>query len=271
MTMVAPPTKPSTRQPKALMLFVLPLPLIAVLLASVVGGEILRMLISAGCLAGFVAAAVLMRKGLSEEIAFSQRRHVAKAPAPLKMISSLLVGLATGVSAALLSSNGLLEATGFGLGAMAGALLFYGLDPRPSRAAQLDAAGAEVLALAEQKILDIESANSAIANAELTAHLDRITEKARGVLDVLEARPEQLGNARRFLSNYLDGAERVARGFARTHQQTSDEALEENFRSVLATIETAFDQQKERLMEDDVMDLDVQIEVLKTQIEREGV
>lgn len=271
MAQSAPQTLTPNQRPKALMLFMLPLPLVAVLLASVVGGELLRMITSAGCLATFVAAALLMRKGLLEEYAFSQRRHVVKAPAPLKLLASLLVGVATGVSAMVLSGNGLFDAVGFGAGAAAGSLLLYGLDPRPSRAAQLDAAGAEVLALAEQKILDIEQANSAITCAELTQRLDRITDKARAVLQVLEERPEQLGSARRFLTNYLEGAERVARGFARTHQQTGDQALEEKFRSVLATIESSFDQQRERLLEDDMMDLDVQIEVLKTQIEREGV
>ncbi|MEM7707855.1 MAG: 5-bromo-4-chloroindolyl phosphate hydrolysis family protein [Pseudomonadota bacterium] len=267
-----PPVAPlPPRTPQALMLFVLPLPLLAVVLAAVVSGDLLRLASSAGCLAIFMTAAVLMRKGMLEEMAFAQRRHVIKAPAPLKLLSSLLVGGATTLSALTLSANGLFDAVAFGLGALSGSLLLYGLDPRPSRSAQLDAAGAQVLALAEQKILAIEQANSEIQCAELTQRLDRITDKARGVLDVLEKQPAQLGSARRFLSNYLEGAERVARGFARTHPQAGDQALEEKFRSVLETIEGAFDQQRERLLEDEMMDLDVQIEVLKTQIEREGV
>ncbi|MEM9533364.1 MAG: 5-bromo-4-chloroindolyl phosphate hydrolysis family protein [Pseudomonadota bacterium] len=265
------PDLPRSLGPKALMLFLLPLPLLAVVLAAVVGGDLLKLLKSGVCFALFMAAAVVMRKGMMEEVAFSLRRFVAKPPAPLKLAASLLVGVATGLSALFLSDQSLLEAVGFGLGATVGSVLFYGLDPRPARATQLDAAAAEVLALAEQKILDIEQANASISCVELTERLDRITGKARRVLDILDDRPTQLGNARRFLSTYLEGAERVARGYARTHRQAENMELDDKFRNVLATIENAFDQQRERLLEDEVMDLDVQIEVLTTQIEREGV
>jgi len=40
---------------------------------------------------------------------------------------------------------------------------------------------------------------------------------------------------------------------------------------VLVTIEQVFGEQQQKLLENDVLDLDVQIEVLKTQLEREGV
>ena len=47
--------------------------------------------------------------------------------------------------------------------------------------------------------------------------------------------------------------------------------METNFRKVLVTIEEVFEQQRKRLLENDVMDLDVQIEVLATQLRNEGI
>lgn len=271
---MTPPVKnplPSTLAPKALLLFILPLPLLAVLLASLVAGDLVRLALSALAIGLFAAAGVTMRRGLAEEISFALRRHAINAPPPFKLLASVIAGVATFVTSALLADNTLLGAAGHAAGALGGCLLLYGLDPRPSRGEQLDSAVVGVLAEAEQMIMDIELANQGIRCAELTQRLDRITDQARAVLDLLESRPRALGDARRFLTTYLQGAQRVARGYARTHQQAQDRALDDNFRKVLTTIEDVFVEQRKRLLADDVMDLDVQIEVLQTQIEREGV
>jgi hypothetical protein len=48
-------------------------------------------------------------------------------------------------------------------------------------------------------------------------------------------------------------------------------ALETNFSRVLDSIEQTFNEQQVKLLEDKQFDLDVQIEVLETQLKREGV
>ena len=47
--------------------------------------------------------------------------------------------------------------------------------------------------------------------------------------------------------------------------------LADNFRHVLETVERVFIEQQDVLKKDDSLDLEVQIEVLKTQLEKEGV
>ena len=54
-------------------------------------------------------------------------------------------------------------------------------------------------------------------------------------------------------------------------QGGAEAELEDNFRRVLGTIETVIDEQKQKLAENNVNDLDVQIEVLQLQLEKEGV
>ena len=128
-----------------------------------------------------------------------------------------------------------------------------------------------MLAGAEEKILAIAAANSRIANRELSQRLDKIVDKSRQILDVLDDEPSKLRQARRFLNTYLTGAQRVAEGYARTHTRADSLELEDNFRNVLITIEDTFQQQHARLLENEVLDLDVEIEVLKTQMEKEGI
>ncbi len=69
---------------------------------------------------------------------------------------------------------------------------------------------------------------------------------------------------------YLEGVERVVQGYAKTHARVAAPDLDERFRHALITIEDAFQEQQQRLLESDVEDLDVQIEVLTQQLKREG-
>ena len=63
----------------------------------------------------------------------------------------------------------------------------------------------------------------------------------------------------------------MTEGYAKTHQQASSGELEQNFRNVLESIESVFLEQKEKLIANEVFDLDVQIEVFTKQLKQEGI
>ena len=88
---------------------------------------------------------------------------------------------------------------------------------------------------------------------------------------LVEENPRDLRRARKFLNVYLTGAQRVSEGYARTHRRAGSEELESDFRDVLSTIENVFEEQRRKLLAKDALDVDVQIEVLARQLEREGV
>jgi 5-bromo-4-chloroindolyl phosphate hydrolysis protein len=129
----------------------------------------------------------------------------------------------------------------------------------------------EALAEAEERLLNIEQAAGRIGNPELRRRLGRIADQGREILGRIEQRPRDLRRARKFLTVYLEGAERVTRGYAATHRAADYAELEQSFRNVLITIEDVFAEQQKRLLETDLMDLDVQIEVLEKQLKREGI
>ena len=83
--------------------------------------------------------------------------------------------------------------------------------------------------------------------------------------------PRDLSRARRFLATYLDGTRDVVRKYAAQQRDLADTPLGESFRRVLTTIEQVFLEQEEVLKRHEALDLDVQIEVLETQLKREGV
>lgn len=264
---------PST---KGLLMFLLPLPVLIAAIVALARGHLGALIGDALGYGLFLAGALLLRRGLLSANDY-ERRRVAKAPWPLKTLGSALIALATGITAWLGAGHPLALGGAFGLAALLGCYLSYGFDPRTAKRLT-DRDGIDVtdqvlqaLEQAERSIAAIEQASHDIRNAELNARLRRIAQLARDILKLLEEDPRDLRRARKFLNVYLDGAHKVTEGYAKTHARVDAPELDDNFRRVLATIEEVFQEQQQKLLETDLTDLDVQIEVLTTQLKREGV
>ncbi len=261
----------------AFMLFLLPLPLLFAAIFAIAKDDLAGVIINGIGYALYLGGAFSVRQGLHNAAEY-ERRKVARAPPyPLKTLGAVLVGVATGLTAALGAGYSLPIAVSFGLGAMLGCYLVYGFDPRTAKKVAdsygLDTTEQVVAALesAERTINALELANREIRNAEFNIRLRRIADAARQVVTMVEEDPRDLRRARKFFNVYLEGAKQVTEGYARTHESMQTPELENNFRRVLITIEDVFKEQQVKLLEDDVQDLDVQIEVLKTQLKHEGV
>ncbi|UHD17242.1 5-bromo-4-chloroindolyl phosphate hydrolysis family protein [Thiocapsa bogorovii] len=266
------------RRPRArgTLLYVLPIPLLIGALIGLGAGRLDVVLADGGVFAIFMAAADLTRRGLKAESAQQILRFTRLQRVPLKTIGGLLTGLATGLAAVVSVHQGLGLGLAYAAVAMLGFHLLYGFEPlgRPRAFATNDERSRKIaaaLAEAERKLIDLDRAAKTIANPELKIRLQRIGSQGRSILDQIADRPTDLFRARKFLSVYLDGVQQVADGYARTHRLADSRELEQNFRNVLVTVEQVFDEQHQRLLKTDVMDLDIQIEVLKKQLEREGI
>ena len=129
----------------------------------------------------------------------------------------------------------------------------------------------EALEEARVKIATIDAASRDIHNPELKRRIHRINANAMDILTTIADDPATLKRARRFLNVYLSGVQQVTEGYAEVHQKQDNQKLEQNFRNVLVTIEDSFALQQKKMREKEVLDLDVQIEVLNTQLKNEGV
>jgi 5-bromo-4-chloroindolyl phosphate hydrolysis protein len=261
--------------PRGLLLYFLPMALIPATFIALGKGHLLGVIVNAAGFALYMLAAWYLRKGLQAEHVYEKSR-IARPPKPLKMTAAIIAALTTGMIAWLGTGRPLPIALLFAGGAFLGMYLSYGFDPRKEKniVAAHGYSRDEILQTLEDSsriIRGIEQANDRIRNAELNQRIERICEIADSILAEIEADPRDIRRARKFLNVYLDGARQVTEGYAKTHQQTQSEELEQNFRNVLETIESAFQEQHQKLLEEDVFDLDVKIEVLTTQLKQEGI
>jgi 5-bromo-4-chloroindolyl phosphate hydrolysis protein len=261
---------------KAAALFVMPLPLLVAAIVALFVGEGAQIAQVCGGLAALWSAGVLVWQALTAEARYLLGQRPDPPRVPLKALSAALTG--TGVALAAAAGGHGLVGTGF-LAAFAvlGHLGFYGRDLRPRRVTLAAAEGVDVAALTIQlkeahgRLLGIETAARRIAVPEFGARLARITAIGRRILAEIEQDPRDAARARRFLNVYLDSTERIVRDFARTHGALRQRPLEDSFRQLLEDLEQTFEAQHRKLLENDAVALDVEIEVLNTRLKREGI
>lgn len=261
---------------KGILLYLLPLPILLGAIIALIQGKVIMTLLLGASFAGFIISAIIARHGLKLEAAFV-RKKFAKAPGtPFKTVAAALLAITTGLTAFFAAEHGLLSSLLTGGAAFLGFMFSYGLDPRKDKTGNFVGISAEevieALEAAEIKISGIEETKRAIKDINIKQSIDRIAKKARDILQVIEEDPADLQRARKFLKVYLDGAERVTQKYADTHKkEATTEQLNSNFANVLASIEETFDKQHEKLKENNQFDLDVQIEVLETQLKQDGI
>ncbi len=262
---------------RGLLLYFLPLPLLLAALLRLSGGHWMLALLLGVAFAICILAANLSRRGMLIESQALRRKLVRRSSTvPYKAMAALVLGAGVTLAAWAGTRNGLITSVIYGGFTFLGYYLRYGFDPARN-SPDISAVGVtaeevlDVLEEAESRIDAIETSARQIKQPELRQRLRRIVAAVRELLDIIEDQPSDLRRARKFLKVYLDGAQQVVAGYARTHRLGDDAALEDNFRRVLDTIETVVEEQRIKLMEHNHDDLDVKIEVLQMQLEREGV
>lgn len=261
---------------KGTLLYVLSAPLALTAVIELAKGQWGFAVASAAAFMALVAGGRINRQAIREAILAPEARYTPEPSVPLTWRAAALVSGGTSLAAYAVVEHGIIVSVLFGLLALGGFHLAYGLAPARrgkmvNPAVASDARLRQALARAEKRILVIEAAAETIGNAELAQRLSRIAGQAWRILDMIAERPGELFRARKFLSVYLEGAERVASRYARTHRLARSKVLEQNFRNVLEEIEAVFQRQQALLVDHDVEDLDIQIQVLRKRMETEGI
>ena len=219
------------------------------------------------------AAAWLTREGLSAQAAY-EARTVARRPAiPRKIMGSLATAL--GLGAAGLGDGALSAAL---LGLAGGALHFgaFGPDPLADKSAPdadpyESSRVAKVVDEAEAHIAAMRAAVTPLRDRRMTERVDRFETTAERMFREVESDPRDLVAARRYLGVYLQGARDATIKFVDYWKRSRDEGARRDWESLMDDLETNFAARTERLAIGNREGLDIEIEVLRERLEREGV
>lgn len=258
-------------------MFLVPMPLLLMGLYSAVTGSAIEMAGRFGGFALFMLAAWLLMEGQKAQHAY-EARDVAKPPViPRKLLASVLTGVAVAVTSLFGFLPLLNEPVSAAVYAVIAALLHsisFGLDPMKSKGLEgYSRQDAIRLLLAlergEQLMDETLSAASTFSNRKLQQQVAALVEEARGVFRAIEKDPRDLDRSRKFMAVYLQGARDATVKLAnlKAHNPQQDYA---DYQHLLTDLQQQFVQQQQRLLLNDRTELDVEVEVLRDRIKREG-
>jgi len=222
-----------------------------------------------------ILAAWLTREGIAAQEAYEARKITRRPAFPRKIFASFLTGAGLFV-AALAANTSLLNPMIF---AVLGTLLHafsFGPDPLRDKGMQgIDAFQqdrvARAVGEAEKHLSTMKDAIQRAGNPKLEARVERFQMTARDMFRTVEEDPRDLTSARRYLGVYLLGARDATAKFADLYARTRDETARSDYEALLDDLERGFSERTTALMEDNRSDLDIEIEVLRERLEREGV
>ncbi|MGF1562795.1 MAG: 5-bromo-4-chloroindolyl phosphate hydrolysis family protein [Geminicoccaceae bacterium] len=223
-----------------------------------------------------LVGAIALRRGLDAEHAYNQRK-VAEAPGvPLKLFGAILLGAGTFLTAWFGAGYSMIAAVLFGVACAIGIVLHYGFDPREEKKPTVTGVSTrevtEALSEANALIDRLDTMRASLKPRDLDDQLGRIVQNSRNIVGIIEDDPRDLRRARRFLNVFLHGAEEAVDKYITTTARVGEAPeLETKLRGMLTSLEGVTVEQRERLLKDDVTDLDVHLDVLSQRLEREGL
>lgn len=223
----------------------------------------------------FILAAWLTREGVRAQEAYDART-IARRPAfPRKLLGSLLTGL--GLAAGSYSLGGdLLNPLLLGLVGMLLHGFAFGPDPFKHKGLEgLDPfQGDRVTRAVEEAEKHLAAMRRSVDGLRDQALSDRVAAfqgHVRRLIATVEADPRRLTAARRYLGVYLLGARDAAEKFATLQARRADPQARASFDSLLDDLEANFTARTEALLGDDRQALDIEIDVLRDRLQREGL
>ncbi|MBL4767045.1 MAG: 5-bromo-4-chloroindolyl phosphate hydrolysis family protein [Rhodobacteraceae bacterium] len=226
-------------------------------------------------------AAWLLREGLRAEAAFNVRK-VARRPAfPRKMTASLLSGIGVAIAAFKtgMGASGEAELIAPVLYGIIATVLHgaaFGLDPLKDKGMEgVDTFQQNRVARA---VTEGETYLSAMTDAilragdrQIEARVERFQSTARTLFRTVEEDPRDLTGARKYLTIYLMGARDATIKFADLYSRGPDPQARTDYLALLDDLEVNFAARTEKMLLDDRSDLNIEIDVLRERLQREGV
>ncbi len=253
------------------MLFFVPFPFVLTAFQQ----EPLGLALDLGAFATLVLAAWLTREGLIAQEAY-EARSVARRPAiPRKLFASVLTGAGLFLGG-LGPEGGLLNPVIFAALGLVLHVAAFGPDPMKDKGMEgIDGHQSDRVARAvdeaERHLAAMRDAIRRAQDRTLEAHVDRFQATAREMFRTVEADPRDLTAARRYLGVYLLGAKDATVKFVDLWTRTRDPKARADYERLLSDLEANFAARTKTLLEDDRSALDIEIEVLRERLEREGI
>jgi len=236
-------------------------------------GESFYFLSSLLIFASFVIAFVLLRRGTALEKIYNDSKY-AKAPKyPLKTIAAALLAGVTMFSA-YLGEYSLFSSLMLGVSALVGWYLYYGFDPRKDKIDGYDnSKSAErimtLLVQAREDIDSIKKSADELNGGEIQEAMNSTASAFEKMVKHIEEEPDDYDRARKYLVSYLGELRIMSETFVKLDKRGKSESMKTSFLDTLKESIKNLDIQYEKLLDEDMVSLDIKLSVMKKRLQNE--
>jgi len=218
----------------------------------------------------FLAVARFAEQGFSQEQAYEASIFTKAPKVPYKMIAGYLLGISTFFTAFVTGSEPLVKSLFLAVISTIGYYLYYGFDPKEDKLENLGDVSAsfvlETIGEAQEKLSTIEKNSSNIKDTLLQKKITTALTKAKHILKTIQEDPKDIRVARKFLIVYIDGIKKVTQSYVELDEKDITSETKERLHTLMDEVEEKLDKELIRLKQNNALDLDVHIDVLKEQI-----
>ncbi len=253
------------------LLFLAPLPLIW----SAFGNGAAALALNLGALGLLLLAAWMTREGILAQEAYEARKVARRPGFPRKLAGSVLTGAGLAL-AGFAAGGGLFAPLVYGVIGTVLHSFAFGLDPMSDKGMegvdqfQTDRV-ARAVEKAESHLTAMSDAIKRAGDRQAEARVERFQLSVRDMLRTIEDDPRDLTAARKYIGVYLVGARDATAKFADIYARSRDAGARSDYMMLLTDLEENFTAKTQKLLADNHSDLDVEIEVLRDRLQREGI
>lgn len=177
----------------------------------------------------------------------------------------------------LVVTSAIIPAIFVGLGGFVAGLFLF----QPPKTLKVNVSGVtqemldEALVLGKEQAHQIKNLSAVIAQPKVREEAFDIARKFEAILEDIRKDPKDLKTARSFLNYYPDAVIKILQRYTDLQSRTlNDQGIQSSLQKaegMLKTIRSAFEKQLAQLLQDDVMDLDTELELLRRTMQSEGL
>ena len=228
-----------------------------------------------GVFALLMLSAWLTREGVIAQDAYDNRRISRRPAIPRKIFGAVAMGLGLGL-AGLLGTGGIFPAVVFGV--LGAGLHFTAFGPDPLKDKGMEGVDlfqtdrvARAVEEAEDHLKAMSDAMLRCRDRQLEDRLREFQTHVRTLLRTVENDPRRLSAARRYMGVYLLGARDATIKFADLYTRRRDAQARADYIALLDDLQKNFALRTETLLDSDRQALDIEMDVLRERLEREGL
>ena len=271
------PKEVKTTTLKGTFIYLLLVPITLTIIIAFLQGNVSAIILNSVSFGLFLLTASIAKKGFKIEKVYKNSK-LAKAPKlPYKTTAAFMLGISTFYTSNFCTSNTFILSVVLGVSAFIGFYLYYGLDPREDKVGNLrfGANPEDVIRItgeAKERIGSLKKLKHKLDTQISRDILTNIIAQTQEIVDAIEENPNDLDRTRKFFNIYLTRTEKITNEYVENIKSDNiDDKMRQSYSNLLTHVQKTIVDQKEKLNDDDLIQLDVQMEALKKQLKHEGV